>query len=62
VDEVEIDVEECGFACGFGDDMLFPDFFEECFGRIAHGVLKAELAGLAVFAELVVSFVRSFRW
>jgi hypothetical protein len=29
VDEVEIDVEDAGFACGLGDEMLLPDFFEE---------------------------------
>ena len=29
VDELEIDVEERGLACGLGDEMLLPDFFEE---------------------------------
>ena len=29
VDELEIDVEERGFACRLGDEVLLPDFFEE---------------------------------
>ncbi len=29
VDELEIDVEERGFAYRLGDEMLLPDFFEE---------------------------------
>jgi len=29
VDELEIDVEERRLACGFGDEVLLPDFFEE---------------------------------
>ena len=28
VDELEIDVEDRGLACGFGDDVIIPDFFE----------------------------------
>ncbi len=29
VDEVKVDVEDGGFARGFGDEVLLPDFFEE---------------------------------
>ena len=32
VNEVKVDVEDRGFACGFGDEVLLPDFFEECLG------------------------------
>ena len=28
VDELEVDVEDRRLACGFGDDVLLPDFFE----------------------------------
>ena len=29
VDEMQVNVEDAGFACGFGDEVLVPDFFEE---------------------------------
>ena len=29
VDELEVDVEDGGLACGFGDEVVLPDFFEE---------------------------------
>ena len=29
VDEVEVDVEDRGLACGLGDEVGLPDFFEE---------------------------------
>ena len=29
VDEVEVDVEDRRLACGFGDEVVLPDFFEE---------------------------------
>ena len=29
VDEVQVDVEQRGFACGLGDEVLLPDFFKE---------------------------------
>ncbi len=29
VDEMQVDIEDGGFACGFGDEVLLPDFFEE---------------------------------
>ena len=36
VDELQVDVEDGGLACGFDDDVLLPDFFEECFWCGAH--------------------------
>ena len=36
VDEVEVDVEDRGFAGGFGDEVLLPDFFEEGAGGGGH--------------------------
>ena len=32
VDELQVDVEDGGLACGLGDDVLLPDFFEESAG------------------------------
>src|SRR6266478_1689793 len=52
VDEVKVDVENAGFACGFGDEMLLPDFFEECL-RCAHGCAFCSLGGrVKVFAPV----------
>ena len=36
MDEMQVDVDQRGFALGFGDDVLLPDFFKECFGCVAH--------------------------
>src|ERR1700722_1534114 len=30
VDQMQIDVEDARFTCGFGDEMLLPYLFEEC--------------------------------
>ena len=38
VDEVEVDVEDRWFAIGLDDDVLLPDFFEQCFRCCAHGL------------------------
>ena len=37
VDEMEVDVEDRGFACGLGYEVLLPDFFEEGFGVFLGG-------------------------
>jgi hypothetical protein len=36
VDQLEVDVKEGRLAFGLGDDVLLPDFFEECFGVSTH--------------------------
>ena len=50
VDEMEVDVDERGFASGFGDYVLVPDFFEEGFGSVAHGFLRgaSDASGVSV--------------
>ncbi len=37
VDQVEVDVEDRGLACGLGYEVLLPDFFEECLWCRGHG-------------------------
>ncbi len=52
VDEVQVDVEDRGFACGLGDEVLLPDFFEESF-RCAHGCAFCSVGGrVKVFAPV----------
>ena len=53
VDEVQVDVEDRGFACGFGDEVLLPDFFEESFGCCGHGCAFCSVGGrVKVFAPV----------
>ena len=48
MDEVQVDVEDRGLACGFGDEVLLPDFFEE-------------RAGCGVCVVMMVSWLRQCR-
>ena len=44
MDEMQIDIKECRLTLRFGDDMLLPDFFEECLTRIL-GCVAHKLEG-----------------
>ena len=35
--EVQIDIEHGGSTRLFGDDVIIPDFLEQCLGILAHG-------------------------
>ena len=40
VDELEVDVEDRRLACGLGDEVRLPDFFEESAGCAVVGVVS----------------------
>src|SRR3981081_4221312 len=53
VDEVQIDIEDARFACGFDDEVLLPDFFEERLWCRIHGCAFCSVGGrVKVFAPV----------
>ena len=53
VDELEVDVKDCGLAGGFGDHVLLPDFFEEGAGGDALGLEAHGCSLLGADEEIV---------
>src|SRR5581483_8261525 len=55
VDQLQIDVEQRGFALRLDDDMLLPDFFEECFWCGVHITPSIAVS----FQSSAISFCRA---
>ncbi len=56
VDEMQVDVEDRGLARGFGDEVLLPDFFEECLWEVCrHCCAFCSVGGrVKVFAPVIL--------
>jgi len=64
VDELEVDVEDRGLACGLGDEVGLPDFFEEGAGcghyfapvsAIPRGSVSGEMSCMIPFGCTMVT-------